>query len=1268
MLPAISVAKTDGTGTVQESSGTFLISSTTSDLAALSSASLASPPLTVYSDQIIITGTVYYWTLEDVSDLEKCTKDDNFKDLAGGKYLPLKNTYIESEYDSITSDPSTYTSSIGTYYLKKSGLEEGSYDVDLEVRAKTIMNTRWTILGNRDTVVTIFNHEWDAYAINAQTSDHPVHTGNTLELDIYIGGPKNNLLADNNDGMEKATAFWLAQDLSSYYHEVMKLAPNPSDITWDTYLLYPQSDSKYKTFSTPGKGHLEMEGGRALFPGLYSSQNGYCVTGLMQINWKMMQATARHEYSHQIMDEVFDGMPADDTGEHAPNTCSNAKTAWTEGWAEFLPAVIKNWPTSEGILNKENLEFNYNPYVGELPTRKIIDQPFDLSNQSDKGWGGIMWHYLVRESCDTPENGEGEVAAVLWDIYDPAGWEYLSEEYQPAGEDTVVPGPWKRPLRWYDRLADSYIDDIWTVFKHGPETLTGNHTSNNGSFWALWLNQFRNDPARIHGLKAILFNRGIDPSPKAEHAPSIVSMTIDQANRKINLTISEEDPEDRDFLYFNVGYMKQDYDSEFSYYYAEDRLVSELGGRWQNGQITVSINIPRGMLGRVTGVLVHDSMLAAYKSVTINPQEQSYSLYCASRQTVNFATAVTIQGNYAYVTDMETGLYIYDLSDPLQPAQVGLLRSDRNSAETPWGGARDVAVDGSYAYIAAYSGALVIVDVSNPASPVLKGYVPIEGDPEAIALSGNKAYVVMSTGGLTIFNIQNPNSPVEGRTLGTRGAFDIAVNGSRAFVAVDGGIQIFSLGMFPHYLGVISTSGDSATGVAPGENGMVYLATRNGTMQVFDLSTWQPGLVNLLPFLMEKVDPEVAFPVKIDEVTVLPEPGRIMLSGTAIYGAGGVYDVSSPELVYKMATVLGDEIALKGDVIYAADESNGFLAYSRTKPSGEGDACGLGGGEGTENGYLEAAGTWQGHVSDMAFANDAGFLASANSGLIIVSVKDPKDIQTIATYNEPVGLNAMGVEVDATGTMVFLPSMAGDLQILDITRPEAPKRLGTVAWNKHDTTVGAWQEIAAQYGFVFVCAGTGGVRAMDVRDPVNPNWKGTFTNAVTDCNDIAVSLPDVYALSFTSGLHVFEMNGPMLHTTPQFDEQTGWSLPQGFSGTNYSSLYLDESRKLLYVSSLWNGVTILDISNSSQPPVVLGSIDPGSAYGMTGSGNYLYVGDDYVVHVIDVSDVHHPKVVAEQQLTDHYGLEIAAITLKVYYGYLYVATDQDTLQAYRIIK
>ena len=1239
-------------------------------LIVLSSASLASPQQKVYADEIAVTGTVYYWTLEDVYGSEFCDDQDDFTSIQGGKYLPLKNTYIESEYIRWGNDPDSYTHDNGYYYLKNTGLDEGSYDVNLEIRAKTIINSRWTLIGYQDTVVSIFKDSLDVYAVNVETDSYSIHTGDILTLDVYIGGPKNNLIDGDTEGFEALTSYWLAQDLRNYYRKVILQAPDPGDLPWDIYLKYPRSKSFYHPFGLPTKGHIELSS-EDLFPSQVIDSGVSCTPYQINKNWKNLQATARHEYTHQIMDMVFTDMPAEDTGSHAPNVCTNAETAWVEGFAEFLPAAMLNWPTTEGVRDLGNLEFNYNPYMTAAPGRRIIDEPFNPNHPPEKGLGSIDWHYRIMEGCDQPENSEGEVAAVLWDIYDLRGWEYLPEAVQPAATSTstagLPPSTWKRPLRWYDRITDSYLSDFWRIFKRSPWNLVGDHSTGNTSFWAKWLDEYGNDEASIHGLKAILFNRGIDPEPKPEHAPSIEEMTIDEASRRINLTISEEDPEDRNFLYFNVGYMKQLDGSEFSYYYTEDQPLSDLGGHWQDGQITVSVDIPRGMLGRVNGVLVHDSMLVDYKSVTVTPPEESFNLYCASRQTINLATAVAIQGNIAYVTDWESGLYIYDLSNPLQPVQLSLLRSDMNSNETPWGGAMDVAVDGSHAYIAAYSGALVIVDVSNPANPVLTGYVPIEGDPEAIALSGNNAYLVMSTGGMTIFGIQSPNSPVEGRTFGTGRAFDIAISGNRAFVAVDGGVQIFSLGVFPGYYGAISIPGDLVTGVTLGENGLVYLATRNGTVQVFDISTWQPGLANLLPFLMETVDPEIVFPVKLNELAVGGQPGRITLSGTSIYGAGGVYGVSHPELPYKMASLAGDEIALKGDVIYAAAGTLGFLAYSRTNLPGAESNCGLGGGEGSQNGYLEAAGTWQGHINDMAFARDHGFLAAGEKGLMVVSVKDPKDIQQVAAYDEPDKLNAMGVDVDSTGSMVFLPSMAGDLRILDITNPEVPKRLGVVAWNRHDN-VGAWQEITSQYGFVFLCAGLGGLRVLDVRDPANPPWKGKFTTAITDCTDIAVSLPIVYGLSFSSGLHVFEMTGPMLHTTPEFLERAGWSLPQGFSGTYYSSLYLDESRKLLYVSSLWNGVTILDISNSSQPPVVLGSIDPGRAYGMAGSGNLLYVGDDQVVHVIDVSDVHNPKLVAEQELTDRYGLEMAAIVLKVYNGYLYVATSQDTLQAYRIMQ
>jgi hypothetical protein len=372
-------------------------------------------------------------------------------------------------------------------------------------------------------------------------------------------------------------------------------------------------------------------------------------------------------------------------------------------------------------------------------------------------------------------------------------------------------------------------------------------------------------------------------------------------------------------------------------------------------------------------------------------------------------------------------------------------------------------------------------------------------------------------------------------------------------------------------------------------------------------------------------------------------------------------------MVYQITPLQGDDFAMKGDAIYAVAGTEGLLVYSRTALPDGGDGCGA---QDQQNGYLEPAGVWEGHINDMAFANGHAFMAAGEAGLAVLSVEDPNKIHQVAAYGESdpkYPLNAMGVDVDVSGSSLYLPSMAGDLQVLDISRPAFPRQLGLVAWNRYED-VGAWQEITNQYGFVFLCAGEGGMRVLDVRTPTSLSWKGKSTLALTDCTDVAVSLPYVYGLGFSSGLHIFEMTGPSLHTTPEFDEISNWSLPQSLSGTNYSTLLIDEENKRLYVSSLWNGVSILDISDPSRPPIQLSSIDPGRAYGLALDKNTLFVGDDDVIHIIDVSDIYHPRLLVDQELTDRHGIEIAAIILRVYKGYLYVATSQNTLQVYHIVK
>jgi hypothetical protein len=115
--------------------------------------------------------------------------------------------------------------------------------------------------------------------------------------------------------------------------------------------------------------------------------------------------------------------------------------------------------------------------------------------------------------------------------------------------------------------------------------------------------------------------------------------------------------------------------------------------------------------------------------------------------------AIAIEGNYLYSTDY--GVRVFDISDPLNPTQVGLL----NSLGT--GTAIDIAVRGKYVYLAGWSLGFCVIDVSDPTKPWLvgreSGFAPIP--PLRVALAGNYAYISDLNGALHVLNIERRGRP-----------------------------------------------------------------------------------------------------------------------------------------------------------------------------------------------------------------------------------------------------------------------------------------------------------------------------------------------------------------------------------------------------------------------------------------------------------------------------------------------------------------------------
>ena len=182
---------------------------------------------------------------------------------------------------------------------------------------------------------------------------------------------------------------------------------------------------------------------------------------------------------------------------------------------------------------------------------------------------------------------------------------------------------------------------------------------------------------------------------------------------------------------------------------------------------------------------------------------------------INEAYGIDVKGNYAYIAEGNTGLQIYNISNPANPTFVG--------QKILPGSAKDVKVIGDLAYVADEYAGLRIIDVSNPQAPVEVGYFDSPGRSFDIEIRDTIAYLADSEGGFFCINISNPSNLIvineypAGNTV-----FDIELKDSLAFytdgyagikvlnISDPNNLQLVSSLSIPYWCLGIKVSGDYA--------------------------------------------------------------------------------------------------------------------------------------------------------------------------------------------------------------------------------------------------------------------------------------------------------------------------------------------------------------------------------------------------------------------------------------------------------------------------
>ncbi len=111
------------------------------------------------------------------------------------------------------------------------------------------------------------------------------------------------------------------------------------------------------------------------------------------------------------------------------------------------------------------------------------------------------------------------------------------------------------------------------------------------------------------------------------------------------------------------------------------------------------------------------------------------------------ALRIKVQGNYAYVATRQTGLYVYDISDVLNPIEI------YNHDTT--GYAQNLDVNENYCVLASGGGNLYVYDISDPTNITFLQRETSTGYTNNVKIDNdNRVYVATRDEGLVIFDIE----------------------------------------------------------------------------------------------------------------------------------------------------------------------------------------------------------------------------------------------------------------------------------------------------------------------------------------------------------------------------------------------------------------------------------------------------------------------------------------------------------------------------------
>lgn len=573
-------------------------------------------------------------------------------------------------------------------------------------------------------------------------------------------------------------------------------------------------------------------------------------------------------------------------------------------------------------------------------------------------------------------------------------------------------------------------------------------------------------------------------------------------------------------------------------------------------------------------------------------------------------------GDFLYVGTGAT-LTTWDFGDPGQPVVV-----DRSADAPSAGVVRALATIGDHLYAAwnniSGEGGITVYSLANPAHPQrvaeVDDYVDSEFKrPNGLATMGAYLYVGDSENGLIVLDASDPLAPV--RIGSVDGVYEFAAMG------IHGG-QLLSTGnswIGGRVVNVVDIS-DPATPVLAGTTAL------NGDLLLravlADGYAIGVGLELQVHDLHDPANIVQVFSTAIDMAT------HAILEGEVLYlvGASGiqVWDFADPTQPSLLRTVAMDAFAPdqatstpfgplvlthadRGLLLDVADPLNPTLAAGFTLPFGV-------------------------SVHGAAFDADHAYFAQEGYGL---GVLDPGTLQTIGRYDAdlPPFLQARDMEdISVDSGRAYLAAWGYGVLVVDVAEPTAPVELGRFQFPFASA-------IEAHGDRVYASSTTNGgyFRIIDVADPAHPQELGSLATSQT--YDLTVRGNHAFLADGADfgdgGLRVVDVSNPAMPVV--LGQETGCPYAMGIDvSADGKTVYIACASNATFANEL----RIVDVTDKSNPLVIGSYALPGSAqlpdynvaYSVVVAGTTAYVGHEFGVDEIDITDATVPVPVARHAI------------------------------------